>query len=1039
MPDTSDADVSTEDAGQRGSKHHSKHKHSSSSSSSSGKHYRSSGSSHTKSNRESSSAAQKTSSSKEEGCGTVEKRKISGHADGERKHHRSSSSSSGKGLNGVSEKSSCKEGVKESSSRSGSSKHKGEKEGSKQSKEGPDSKTSSSSSKRSHSDRKHVSEEENVDRARSCSREKKRKRERSVSSGPPPVVNTTDPTKNTLGDPFPPDLEGPCYIKLLPQQRDVSILLGVDNRGLINMAKSHNCKSRLSPKDVFFPQTTKRMLLLQGPQDALEKMLKQLLQTVAEPGKHRDSLRSCSMSFVVPQAACDLVPEGCGDQPLRKLRKLKKAKVGLSNRRDMRKQGGRERVLSLEGPLPAVQDAACRVLGLLQQISDLRDHMNLRYDSCMPKEKPKEEEMVEDPLGADLDESTMQALASILIPPKEEPVKAGVASVAPNIPNLSDSAKAALISQAQDELARISNMQYTRDTRDVLMQGPAYHKVLVSDLVAAQLLGSHGRVVSQFESEYSVLVKIAPPEPPPCTERIVIISGQPQDADRALLAVLEKVYAACLMVGHANFMVWRMCAMNTCCALICGPGGQRIRQLGTFTGTRIQISNRDQQTPSHHAAQIVLSNPHERIISILGPLEQVTVALKAMLPYIHADPNQSLSVHQTYGHGYKLKMPAWAETGVLQEGMNMEALNEEPLEDHRPVSLPGPFHVKMLIDPALANSLIGKDSHTIVQVSQECGCNMHVLSSKNKFPDCGDRILLMSGSSDAISNAVIALLERCKEVHPNLPYDQMYAKLLVPASVCPSIIGPGGTRVREIREATITRITVDRNTNPTPERIVSVHGMAQGVHQAVVAISTIAQTDPSLVLMLELQYEYLEQQQETQQHAQLDSNIVGAVLQGVLSVTNRVGGGAADAAVKRLEDMKQAATQGPLGPMGQVKHGNVPNYEAPVSFVSASASHQQLKADASRGLALAQRAAQALGDDPRVKVPSPPRQADEWEQQQRELGAYEAQRMQGLQGAVGEVPPPPLPTQDTKQVQAQSGMDDDDGDPLLEGLMNEAF
>ncbi|KAL8452292.1 hypothetical protein Emag_002411 [Eimeria magna] len=1062
MPDTSDADVSAEDAGtQRSSKHHSKHKHSSSSSSSSDKHHKSSGSSHSKSHRESSSGAQKTSSSKEGGSGRDEKRKSSNsHADGgERKHHKSSSSSSSSSSSGKGDKPSSKEGTKESSSSnssSSSSKHRGEKEGSKQSrKEGPDSKnssssSSSSSSKRSHSDKKSEVDGENAVRERSRSREKKRKREKSVSPGPPPVVNTTDPTKNTLGDPFPPDLEGPCYIKLLPQQRDVSILLGVDNRGLINMAKSLNCRSRLSAKDIFFPQTTNRMLLLQGTQDALEKMLKQLLQKIAEPGRHKDSSRSCSMSFIVPQGACDLVPEGCGDQPLRKLRKIEKAKVGLSDRKDMRKQGGRERILTLEGPLPAVQDAACRVLGLLQKISDLRDHMNLRYDSCMPKEQPKEEETLVDPLGEDLDESTMQALASILIPPKEEPVKAGIASVAPNIPNLSDSAKAALISQAQDELARISNMQYTRDTRDVLMQGPAYHKVLVSDLVAAQLLGSNGSIVSQFEAEYNVLVKIAPPEPPPCTERIVIISGQPQDADRALLAVLEKVYAACLMVGHANFMVWRMCAMNTCCALICGPGGQRIRQLGTFTGTRIQISNRDQQTPSHHAAQIVLSNPHERIISILGPLEQVTVALKAMLPYIHADPNQSLSVHQTYGHGYKQKMPAWAETGVLQEGMNMEALNEEPLEDERPVSLPGPFHMKMLIDPALANSLIGKGSQTIIKVSEECDCSIHVLSAKNKFPDCGDRILLMSGTADSVSNAIIALLERCKEVHPNLPYDQMYAKLLVPASVCPSIIGPGGTRVREIREATLTRITVDRNVNPTPERIVSVHGMAQGVHQAVVAISTIAQTDPSLVLMLELQYDYLEQQESQQQNAQLDSNIVGAVLQGVLSVTNKVGGGAADAAVKRLEDMKQAAPQGPLGPMGQVKHGNAPNYEAPVSFVSASASHQQMTAEATRSLALAQRAAQALGDDPRVRVPSPPRQADEWEQQQREIEAYEAQRMQGLQGAgtmAGQAPPPPPPpppTQETKHLQqgqsnaAQSNMDDDD-DPLLEGLMNEAF
>lgn len=1009
----------------------------SSSSSSSSKHHESScNGSSSKRSRHNSEATDSNNRGKGGSNGSLQK-SSSSHGGSSSGKHKSSSSSNRHSSH------SRNDGI-EGTKRKESS-YKDERERSKHSRN--DGKEESKSRKRSYS---HRSREPS--RARSRSNEKKSRKDRSPSIQLPKVINTTDPTKNTLGDPFPPDLEGPCYVKLLPQQRDVSILLGVDNRGLINMAKSHGCKSRLSAKDIFFPETNKRMLLLQGTLESLHKMLRLMLQKISEPGKHRDSSRSCSVTFIVPHNVCTLVPEGA-EQPLRKVRKLGKARLSISDRKDMKKQGGRERLLTFEGELPDVQDAACKIVSLLQEIPDLRDHTNLKYDSCMPKEEPKEEPMLEDPLGEDLDESTMQALASILIPPKEEPVKAGIASVAPNIPNLSDSAKAALISQAQDELARISNMQYTRDNRNVLLQGPAYHKVLVSDLIAAQLLGSNGNVITQFEAEYAVQVKIAPPEPPPCTERIVIISGQPQDADRALLAVLEKVYAACLMVGHANFMVWRMCAMSTCCALICGPGGQRIRQLASFTQTRIQISNRDQQTPSHHAAQLVLSNPHERIISILGPLEQVTVALKAMLPYIHADPNQSLSVHQTYGHGYKLKMPAWAETGVLQEGMNMEALNEDPLEDERPVSLPGPWHLKLLIDPALANSLIGQNSETIVKVSAECGCCMHVLSSKNKFPDSTDRILLMSGPSESISNGIIALLERCKEVHPNLPYDQMYAKIVVPSSVCASVIGPGGARVREIREATITRITVDRNSNPCPERIISVHGMAQGVHQAVVAIGTIAQTDPSLVLMLELQYEYLEKQQETlQQNAQLDSDIVGAVMQGVLSVSNKVGGGTADIALKRLEGMKQAtAAQGSLGPMGQHKHGNVPNYEAPVSFVTASGNQAPLSPEASRGFALAQRAAQALGGDPRVRVPSPPRQEEEWEQQQREIEAYEAQRISGQTYSVGKVTPPPPPPAPSSLHQkdgqhpplvsnaTQSGMDDDDGDPLLEGLMNEAF
>lgn len=136
--------------------------------------------------------------------------------------------------------------------------------------------------------------------------------------------------------------------------------------------------------------------------------------------------------------------------------------------------------------------------------------------------------------------------------------------------------------------------------------------------------------------------------------------------------------------------------------------------------------------------------------------------------------------------------------------------------------------------------------------------------------------------------------------------------------------------------------------------------------------------------------------------------------------------------------------------MGQHQSGYTPNYDAPVSFVTAS--NPVVTPEASKSFALAQRAAQALGNDPRVRMPSPPRAADEWERQQREIQQYEQQRLAGhvevyssgpapppppgtvtdpaAAAAAGSAPPPPPP---------DNGMDADDGDPLLEGLMNEAF
>lgn len=143
-----------------------------------------------------------------------------------------------------------------------------------------------------------------------------------------------------------------------------------------------------------------------------------------------------------------------------------------------------------------------------------------------------------------------------------------------------------MINNSQQELSRLGGLRGLRDSRPQRLQGPAYHKLLLSDLVVSQLFGAECALVGAFQKEYKVLLKLADPPAPPVTERVLVVSGGPSECDKALFAVLEKVYAACLMVGFGDFLVWRMAVSNTCCALICGAGGMRVRQIGASTGCK---------------------------------------------------------------------------------------------------------------------------------------------------------------------------------------------------------------------------------------------------------------------------------------------------------------------------------------------------------------------------------------------------------------------------------------------------------------------
>ena len=124
---------------------------------------------------------------------------------------------------------------------------------------------------------------------------------------------------------------------------------------------------------------------------------------------------------------------------------------------------------------------------------------------------------------------------------------------------------------------------------------------------------------------------------------------------------------------------------------------------------------------------------------------------------------------------------------------------------------------------------------------------------------CPERIVTVIGSSKAIHKAFTLICEKFEEdldatLTPNVPRPPITFRLVVPASQCGSLIGKGGSKIKEIREITGASIQVASEMLPnSTERAVTVSGGSEAITQCIYNICnimaevTIMTTNPSKV------------------------------------------------------------------------------------------------------------------------------------------------------------------------------------------------
>ncbi|XP_059020954.1 poly(rC)-binding protein 3 isoform X12 [Mustela lutreola] len=144
--------------------------------------------------------------------------------------------------------------------------------------------------------------------------------------------------------------------------------------------------------------------------------------------------------------------------------------------------------------------------------------------------------------------------------------------------------------------------------------------------------------------------------------------------------------------------------------------------------------------------------------------------------------------------------------------------------------------IRLLMHGKEVGSIIGKKGETVKKMREESGARINISEG-----NCPERIVTITGPTDAIFKAFAMIAYKFEEDiinsmsnSPATSKPPMTLRLVVPASQCGSLIGKGGSKIKEIRESTGAQVQVAGDMLPnSTERAVTISGTPDAIIQCV--------------------------------------------------------------------------------------------------------------------------------------------------------------------------------------------------------------
>ncbi|XP_077994028.1 poly(rC)-binding protein 3-like isoform X2 [Glandiceps talaboti] len=170
-------------------------------------------------------------------------------------------------------------------------------------------------------------------------------------------------------------------------------------------------------------------------------------------------------------------------------------------------------------------------------------------------------------------------------------------------------------------------------------------------------------------------------------------------------------------------------------------------------------------------------------------------------------------------------------------------------EEHNKMANEGPavtLTIRLIMQGKEVGSIIGKKGETIKRFREESGARINISDGS-----CPERIVTVTGSTEAINNAFDKITRKFEEDISNsmsnttAPKPPVTLRLVVPASQCGSLIGKGGSKIKEIRENTGASVQVAGDMLPnSTERAVTISGTPDAITKCVYQICCVMLESP---------------------------------------------------------------------------------------------------------------------------------------------------------------------------------------------------
>ncbi|XP_034388626.1 poly(rC)-binding protein 4 [Cyclopterus lumpus] len=155
--------------------------------------------------------------------------------------------------------------------------------------------------------------------------------------------------------------------------------------------------------------------------------------------------------------------------------------------------------------------------------------------------------------------------------------------------------------------------------------------------------------------------------------------------------------------------------------------------------------------------------------------------------------------------------------------------------------------LRLLMHGKEVGSIIGKKGETVKRIREESSARINISEGS-----CPERIITITGQTDCVFRAFTMITFKLEEDLAALVANGTVSskppvtlRLVIPASQCGSLIGKGGSKIKEIRETTGAQVQVAGDLLPnSTEREVTISGSQDAIIQCVKLICTVILESP---------------------------------------------------------------------------------------------------------------------------------------------------------------------------------------------------